>query len=63
MKNNVFKQFDLLMPNYSEKGYFLKMNKFWSLLLQETIKILKNLFKILLNHVKFQLLTSVFSVQ
>ena len=27
MKNNFFKQFDILVLNYSEKGYFLKMKQ------------------------------------
>ena len=62
MKNNFFKQFDILVPNYSEKGYFLKKKRILVLIVTEQ-KILKNLFKILFNHVKFQLLTSVFSVQ
>ena len=35
MKNNFFKQFDILVPNYSEKDDFLKMKQILVLTITE----------------------------
>ena len=42
MKNNFFKQFDILVPNYSEKGYFFKMKQILVLTITENTKNLKS---------------------
>ena len=55
-------QFHIFVPNYSEAGYLLKMKQNLGLNYYRKQIKLKNLSNILLYHVKFQLLTSVFSV-
>ena len=57
-----FVQFDILVSKYSEGGYFLKMKQILGQNYCRKQIELKNIFKIMFNNVKFQLLTPFFLV-